>query len=166
MLPTNDFLLAITDICHNFMPNRRYDTVAIGAVGLSLFKVKLVLGINSAVFNEVRLTKDRIVSPVIRHNVLIKKLNMEVLQEPYHAENSIVLYAKEQNLKIFGLASSRKICDECRLFMQRYINVFDTDCMSVDAWQKGGKLLTQAERKAITTLDSPTLNEAIAVRES
>jgi len=165
MLPSNDFLLSFVDICHNFLPNRKYDTLAVGAVGISPFRTKLVVGINSSTFTETTLTRDRLIPPVIRNSAVIKALNVELLQEPYHAEFSIVLYAKEHNLKIYGLASSRKICDICSTMLTRYAYLFDDDCTPVDAWSRDGKLLTQKDRESIDSFDSVIIRNSISVRE-
>ena len=165
MLPSNKFLLSFVDICHNFLPNRKYDTIAIGAVGISPFRTKLVLGINSSTFTETTLTKDRLIPPTIRNSAVIKALNVELLQEPYHAETSIVLYAKENKLKIFGLASSRKICDTCAPMLVRFSHLLDDDCVPVDAWAIGTRLITQKERSMINDFDSHVIRGAVAVRE-
>lgn len=164
-LPTNEFMLMVTDIIHNYLNSRKYDTVAIGALGKNPFQIQLLLGINSSIYSETTLTRDRIIPPSIRNSDLVKTLNLQLTQEPYHAETSIVIKAKELDMKIFALTSSRKICDVCDGLLTRYSYLFDSDCSPVDGWSVNGKKLTQKDRSGITELDWVDSNKAIAIRE-
>ena len=164
MLPSDEFLLTTADICHNFLPYTAYGTTAVGAVGLTPFKIRLVLGVNSSAYHEVKLTSERLIPPSIRNSSLVRKLKIEPLQDSYHAETSIMLYAKEKKLKIFGLASSRTICDVCINTMERYPYLFDKDCTPVDAWKFDGRRLTQRERGQINRYSGYFTQRAVAIK--
>ncbi|MFX2610790.1 hypothetical protein [Enterobacter mori] len=166
-LPTNEFLLALTDMLHNELePGRAYNTVAIGVVGHSVFNTRLVAGINSATFHPTRLTSERTLPQRIRTHRLITELNILPLREPYHAETSVFLYAKENNMKIYGLASSRRICPTCCDFMLRYRYLMDDDCFPVDGWaNNSGVVLNQRQRMNVLSLQWYTYTQTKAIRE-
>lgn len=92
-LPTNEWLLTAADHCHNRMGNRGFGTFAVGAVGETALKVRLVVGVNSSVFDEINLTADQNVPPAVRN--AIELANVVMTKEPYHAEVSCVLWAKK-----------------------------------------------------------------------
>lgn len=156
-LPSNKRLLEIADIILNKYYNRRYDTVAVGAIGTDPFHVHLVVGINSSSSHMpyAMVAPDRSIPDRIKYNVDTLMTQLTFIRHPYHAETGIVIEARERGFKIFGLASSRKICDICIDLIKRYSGLFerlsDTEWQTpVDAWQTDGNLiLTDAERTRI-----------------
>ncbi len=143
-LPTNEWLLTAADHCHNRMGNRGFGTFAVGAVGESPFKVRLVIGVNSSEFHETKLTPDQNVPPTVRNAIELASFVMT--KEPYHAEMSCVLWAKENSMKLFAVASSRQVCNVCTGFLLR--NAPTTQV--VDVWKtKNGTSLTQKQREDV-----------------
>jgi hypothetical protein len=142
-LPSNEWLLAVADYCHNLTANRGYGTFAVGAVGETPLRVTLVIGVNSSAFHETKLTADSKVPPVVRNAAELQACVMT--QEPYHAEVSCVLWAKTNSMKLFAVASSRKVCAVCNGFLGR--NAPTTQV--VDGWQRNGVLLTHQQRTAV-----------------
>jgi hypothetical protein len=140
-LPSNEWLLAVADYCHNLTGNRGYGTFAVGAVGETPLRVTLVIGVNSSAFHETKLTPDQNVPPVVRNAAELQACVMT--KEPYHAEVSCVLWAKANSMKLFTVASSRKVCSVCNGFLGR--NASTTKV--VDGWQTpDGKYLTHEQR--------------------
>ncbi len=162
-LPSNEQLLAISEVCVNII-NRKYNTVALGAVGKNLFNLKLVMGVNSSTFDDTKLLSDRLIPSKIRFSEIVKSFDIELTKEPYHAETSIILYSKENALQIFGLASTRKICTLCDSLIKRNLYLFDDDCIPVDGWKLSGKQLTEKERGNINDLSWLDTLKAEALR--
>jgi len=144
-LPSNEWLLMVADYCHNLTGNRGYGTFAVGAVGESPFKVALVIGVNSSAYHETKLTPDANVPPVVRSAFELQ--NCVMTKEPYHAEVSCVLWAKSNSLKLFAVASSRKVCPHCADFLLRHA----PDTEVVDGWQTAdGSYLTHPQRTNVS----------------
>ena len=151
-LPTNEWLLTAADHCHNRMGNRGFGTFAVGAVGESPLKVRLVIGVNSSSFDDVKLTPDQNVPPTVRNAVELASFVMT--KEPYHAEVSCVLWAKENSMKLFAVASSRQVCSVCADFLGRHAPTAEV----VDAWTtSSGTSLSQKKRESVS-LDSTWAN--------
>jgi hypothetical protein len=139
-LPTNEWLLTAADHCHNRMGNRGFGTFAVGAVGKNPRNVRLIIGVNSSEFHETKLTPDQNVPPKVRNALELASFVMT--KEPYHAEVSCVLWAKENSMKLFAVASSRQVCAVCFDFLLRHA----PDAEVVDVWKTaGGTLLTQGQ---------------------
>jgi hypothetical protein len=152
-LPSNEWLLATADHAHNRMGNRGFGTFAVGAAGDTPLKVRLVIGVNSSSFHETKLTADQNVPPAVRNAIEFSTVVMT--KEPYHAEVSCVLWAKENNMKLFAVASSREVCPVCQEFLMR--NAPNT--LVVDVWKPAkGSLLTQDQRKSVS-LGSDWINK-------
>lgn len=152
-LPTNEWLLTLVDHCHNLTNNRRFGTFAVGAVGKSPHAVTFVLGVNSNVFHEILVTADRNVPPVVRNAAELA--NVAMAKEPYHAEVSCVLWARENDMKLIAVASSRVVCPICREFLPSHAPTAQV----VDVWKTSrGTLLTQEDRKRVN-LGSDWANE-------
>jgi hypothetical protein len=143
-LPTNEWLLTVADHCHNRTGNRGFGTFAVGAVGQTPLKVRFVIGVNSSCFHETNLTSDQNVPPVVRN--ALELASLEMTKEPYHAEVSCVLWAKENNMKLFAVASSRQVCPDCTDFLIRHAPTAEV----VDTWKTtSGTLLTQKQREDV-----------------
>jgi hypothetical protein len=143
-LPTNEWLLMMADHCQNLTQNRRDGTFAIGAVGESPLRVKLVVGVNSSAYHDTKLTADQNVPPVVRNALELASCVMT--NEPYHAEVSCVLWAKANSMELFAVASSRKVCATCAGFLGRHAPAAQV----VDGWQRADRTyLTQEDRAAV-----------------
>ena len=143
-LPTNEWLLTLADHAHNRMGNRGFGTFAVGAVGESPLKTRLVIGVNSSTFHETKLTPDQNVPPAVRNAIEFSTVVMT--KEPYHAEVSCVLWAKDHSMKLLAVASSRQVCLVCHKFLLEHA----PNTQVVDVWEDaGGASLTQEDRKAV-----------------
>ncbi len=144
-------LLMWADYVHNLAGNRGYGTYAVGAVGTPE-SYTLVVGINSSppknsqgIFTEKgNLFQEKAVAKKIQENTALE--NFQFAREPYHAEVSIVLYAKEQSQPVLAIASSRKVCGICNGFLNRFV---DPNVPIVDGWKRGGVFLTHKQREAV-----------------
>jgi hypothetical protein len=152
-LPTNEWLLTIVDHCHNRAGNRGFGTFAVGAAGESPLKVRLVIGVNSSEFHETKLTPDKNVPPAVRN--AIELASMVMTKEPYHAEVSCILWARENSMKLFAVASSRVVCPICEVFLRDHAPTTQV----VDSWKTNtGTILTQKQREGVN-LNSDWINE-------
>jgi hypothetical protein len=143
-LPANEWLLAAADHAHNRAGNRGYGTFAVGAAGETPLKVRLIVGVNSSSFHETKLTADQNVPPAVRNAIEFSTFVMT--KEPYHAEVSCVLWAKENKLQLFAVASSREVCTDC----QRLLLDYSPNAQIVDIWETSSKTqLTQDQRKGV-----------------
>jgi hypothetical protein len=143
-LPTNEWLLTAADHCHNRAGNRGYGTFAVGAVGESPLKVRLVIGVNSSEFHETKLTPDQNVPPAVRNAIELASFVMT--KEPYHAEVSCVLWAKENSMTLFAVASSRAVCPICADFLHDHAPTAQV----VDVWNTiSGTNLTHRDRERV-----------------
>jgi hypothetical protein len=143
-LPTNEWLLTAADHCYNRMGNRGFGTFAVGAVGETPLKVRLVIGVNSSQFHETKLTPDQNVPPAVRNALEVASFVMT--KEPYHAEVSCVLWAKENSMKLFAVASSREVCTVCQDFLLRHA----PHAQVADVWKTtSGTRLTQKQREDV-----------------
>jgi hypothetical protein len=144
--PTNEWLLTLADHCHNLTGNRGFGTFAVGAVGETARNVRLVIGVNSSAFHETNLTADQNVPPAVRN--ALELANVVMTKEPYHAEVSCVLWAKENSMKLLAVASSRDVCPVCADFLLRHAPSAEV----VDGWKTiTGTRLTQARRLDVST---------------
>ncbi|MEM9453579.1 MAG: hypothetical protein AAGF11_05340 [Myxococcota bacterium] len=148
-LPTKEHLLFLADVAHNLLGNRGFDTIAVGAIGPNPFHVDLVLGINSSSYDEIGLNNDRLIPPIIRNNPTLQRLGVIMSRDPYHAEVSVVLQARERGVLVWGLAASRKICPTCTSFFWRHRDSLAPNCQIVDGWRLGGRILTHNDRTGI-----------------
>ena len=152
-LPTNEWLLTAADHCHNRMGNRGFGTFAVGAAGETPLKTRLIIGVNSSQFHETKLTPDQNVPPAVRNALEVASFVMT--KEPYHAEVSCVLWAKENSMKLFAVASSREVCTVCQDFLLRHA----PHAQVADVWKTtSGTRFTQKDREKVS-LGSDWANE-------
>ena len=152
-LPSNEWLLTLADYCHNMYRQRDgHSTFAVGAVGNNSTEVTLVIGVNSSPssgyeLDDVLVPAEANVPPIVRNALELHKCVMA--KEPYHAEVSCVVWAKDNSMQLFAVASSRKVCGLCKGFLRRHARGTDV----VDGWwdpkKKGKGYLTHEERKDV-----------------
>ncbi len=159
-LPSMEWLLTLADHAKNKMKNRDYGTFAVGAVGTSPLKTKLVIGVNSKDVNSgernirradstkpklIELVFGSLIPPGVRNATEL--FNVAMAQEPYHAEVSCLLWAKQNSMELFAVASSRDICPICHNLLRSHA----PDAEMADTWIRGnGSRLTQNDRQRVS----------------